>query len=361
MTSRRSFIRNMSLAVSGVMLGGCNLFEISPAKQNTNAVTGKVKNTNPIAEKARNAMLAMQRASWEQGTAIQAMIECEDHDMLRLLVNEALVRQRPDGRTCMLGSDSNVTDPVAAGYGILKCHELFGDEKYKQAADKLYNYCKNIAPRNEAGTLYHVTYAKEIWSDSIYMLPPFLAAYGDYDECMKQIRGYRACLWNPDKKLYHHRWSDNNNSFIEARFWGGGNGWAAASFAIIYELLPDDRQTYKTEIATYLTELLDGLQANVRPDGLFNDFVGASDSFVETNLSLMAAFAIFKGIKTGAIDTKYLEFARKMKDGALAKVDEYGYVREAAGSPYFNSPGTSTEAQAFLLMMLAEEQKLAFS
>jgi len=109
------------------------------------------------------------------------------------------------------------------------------------------------------------------------------------------------------KKLYHHRWSDDNNSFIEARFWGGGNGWAAASFAIISELLPAGQQAYKTEIATYLTELLEGLQANVRPDGLFNDFVGEQGSFVETNLSQMVAFAIFKGVKTGAISLLYLE------------------------------------------------------
>jgi len=345
MINRRHFISNSSFALSGIMLGGCNLSG-SSAKQ---------QNTNPLAEKAKNAMLAMQRASWEQGTAIQAMIECADYEMLRLLVNEALVRQYADGRTCMLGSDDNVTDPVAAGYGILKCHELFGDEKYKQAADRLYNWCKNIAPRNEAGTVYHVNNHREIWSDSLYMLPPFLAAYGDYDECLKQIRGYRACLWDPEKKLFSHRWSDDENCFISARFWGGGNGWAAASFAIIYELLPADRQAYKSEIVGYLTELLEGLQASVRHDGLFNDFVGDADSFVETNLSLMTAFAIFKSVKTGAIDAKYLVFARKMKNGAMAKVDEYGYVQDAAGSPYFNSPGTSTEAQAFLLMMLAAE------
>ena len=346
MINRRHFIRNTSLAFSGVMLGSCTISGNSSVK---------MKNVNLVAEKAKNAMLAMQRASWEQGTAIQAMIECADYDMLRLLVNGALVRQTSDGRTSMLGSDHNVTDPVAAGYGILKCYELFGDEKYKQAADLLYNYCKNIAPRNEAGTVYHLNNSREIWSDSIYMLPPFLAAYGDYDECLKQIRGYRTCLWNPDKKLYSHRWSDDENRFINEKFWGGGNGWAAASFAIIYELLPADQQAYKTEIAAYLAELLDGLQVNVLPDGLFNDFVGEPDSFVETNLSQMAAFAIFKSVKTGAIDAKYLEFARKMKEGALAKVDEYGYVQGAAGSPYFNSPGTSTEAQAFLLMMLVAE------
>jgi len=346
MINRRHFICNTSLALTGVMLGSCHNSGLSPAKM------------QDVTEKARNAMLTMQRASWEQGTVIQAMIECSDYKMLRLLVNEALVRQTPDGRTCMLGSDNNVTDPVAAGYGILKCHELFGDEKYQQAADKLYDYCKNKAPRNEDGTVYHVNNHREIWSDSIYMLPPFLAAYGDYDECLKQIRGYRACLWNPDKKLFSHRWSDDENRFINAKFWGGGNGWAAASFAIVYELLPDDRKAYKTEIAAYLTGLLDGLQATVRPDGLFNDFVGEPDSFVETNLSQMTAFAIFKSITTGTLDIKYLEFAKKMKEGALAKVDEYGYVQGAAGSPFFNSPGTSAEAQAFLLMMLAAEEKL---
>ena len=346
--NRRNFIQNSTLALSGVMIGSCNVSGSSSAKK---------QNENTLAEKAKNAMLSMQRAAWEQGVAIQAMIECADYEMLQLLVHDALVRQTPDGRTCMLGSDHSVTDPVAAGYGILKCHELYGDEKYKQAADRLYDYCKNTAPRNEAGTVYHINDHREIWSDAIYMLPPFLAAYGDYDECLKQIRGYRAVLWNQDKKLFSHRWSDDENRFISAHCWGGGNGWAAASFAIIYELLPADRKEYKAEIAAYLGELLDGLQANVRPDGLFNDFVGEPDSFVETNLSQMAAFAVFKSVKTGAIDKKYMEFAKKMKEGALSKVDEFGYVQGAAGSPFFNSPGTSTEAQAFLLMMLAAEEK----
>ena len=350
MINRRHFIRNASLAFSGVVLGSCNPSGVSSAK---------MQHVNPIAEKAKNAMLSMQRAAWEQGTAIQAMIECADYDTLRLLAHDALVRQTPDGRTCMLGSDNAVTDPVAAGYGILKCHELFGDEKYKQAADRLYDYCKNKAPRNAAGTVYHINNHREIWSDAIYMLPPFLAACGDYDECLKQIRGYRTSLWNADKKLFSHIWSDDENRFTDVHFWGGGNGWAAASFAIIYEILPAGQQAYKTEIANYLVELLDGLQANVRPDGLFNNNVGEADTFPETNLSQMTAFAIFKSVKTGAIDKKYLTFATKLKEGALAKVDEYGYVQGAAGSPFFNSPGTSTEAQAFLMMMLAAAEKLA--
>jgi rhamnogalacturonyl hydrolase YesR len=350
MLNRRHFIRNASFAFSGIALGSCGV---------TLAQAQNVTLNSPIAVRARNAMLAMQRASWEHGTAIQAMIECGDNDMLRLMVDEAIVRQIDDGRTSMLGFERNVTDPVAAGNGILKCHKLFGDEKYKKAADKLYGYCKNKAPKSENGIVFHHDHTKEFWSDSIYMLPPFLAAYGDYDECLKQIRGFKARLWNAEKKLFSHRWNEEAKRFISEKFWGGGNGWAAASFAIIYELLPADKQEYKKEIATNLTELLDGLQAAVLPNGLFNDFVGDGNSYVETNLSQMAAFAIFKSVKTGAIDAKYLDFAEKMQAGALSKVDALGYVQGAAGSPTFDFPGTSAEAQAFCLMMLAAEQKLA--
>jgi rhamnogalacturonyl hydrolase YesR len=348
MQNRRHFIRNLSLAIPGFAFSG------NRAVSNTFVV--EVKNQRLV--KARNAMLAMQRASWEQGIAIQAMIECEDYDMLRLMVNEAILRQSSDGRTCMLGSGHNVTDPVAAGCGILKAYELFGDTKYKSAADRLYDYCKNKAPRDHAGTLYHLNDGKQLWSDSIYMLPPFLAAYKDYNECLKQYRGYRARLWQPEKKLYSHRWSDDNNKFLSEKCWGGGNGWAAASFAITYELLPGEQSEYKKEISTYLVELLEGLLPHIRPDGLFHDIVDDPETYVETNLSQMAAFAIYKAVKNGAIDSSYLGIAKKMQQGATSKVDESGYVQDAAGSPAFNAPGTSTEAQAFLLMMYAAEAKI---
>jgi Predicted unsaturated glucuronyl hydrolase involved in regulation of bacterial surface properties, and related proteins len=352
MQNRRQFIFNLSLIVPTVAVAG----SIPGAK--ADILQNEIKKDSPFFVKAKNAMLAMQRGSWEQGTAIQAMIECEDHDMLRLMVNEAILRQSKDGRTCMLDSRHNVTDPVAAGYGILKAYDLFREEKYKNAADKLYNYCKKEAPRDAQGTLYHLTDSKQLWSDSIYMLPPFLAAYKDYDECMKQYRGYRNRLWQAKKKLYSHRWSDDENRFITEHCWGGGNGWAAASFAIVHELLPENKREYKEEVASYLTELLDGLLVQMRPDGLFHDIVDDPRSYIETNLSQMAAFAIYKAVKNKAINPDYLQAARKMQEGALSKIDQFGYVQDVAGSPMFNAPGTSTEAQAFFLMMIAAENKI---
>ena len=346
MQNRRKFLTGLSLLGGVPLLSG---FKPVESLVNSNALSNELT----LPEKVKMAMLAMQRASWEQGTAIQAAIETNDLYLLQLLVNEAILRQSKDGRTCMLGSNNNVTDPVAAGFGIVRCYEITGLKKYKEAADKLYEYCKTKAPRNSEGTLYHLDNSKELWSDSIYMLPPFLAAYGDFDECLKQVRGYRNVLWYSDKKLYAHRWSDDTNKFVNAKCWGGGNGWAMASFAIIYELLPDNFSTYKREIASYLQELTDGLIAHLRTDGLFHDIVDETDSFVETNLSQMAAFGIYKGIKLGILDNKYRKYADKMKAGAISKIDSLGYVQDACGSPTFSRPGTSTEAQAFFLMMEA--------
>ena len=350
MQNRRNFITALSV------LSGTTLLS---AKSAVNSACVSSSTDEPgLSEKVKIAMLAMQRASWEQGTAIQAAVETNDLLLLHLLITEALLRQTPDGRTCMLGSNNNVTDPIAAGPGIVKCYELTGLQKYKDAADRLYDYCKTKAPRNQEGTLYHLNNSKELWSDSIYMLPPFLAAYKDYDECMKQIRGFRKVLWYPDKKLFAHRWSDDTNKFVNAKCWGGGNGWAMASFAIIYGLLPENLPEYKKEIASYLHELTEGLIIHLRADGLFHDIVDDPNSFIETNLSQMTAFGIYKGVRLGTLDTKYRSYADKMKAGAISKIDKYGYVQDACGSPSFNKPGTSTEAQAFFLMMEAENLKL---
>jgi hypothetical protein len=42
-----------------------------------------------------------------------------------------------------------------------------------------------------------------------------------------------------------------------------------------------------------------------------------------------------------------------MREAAIAKIDEWGILQGACGSPFFDRSGTSTEAQAFTIMMEA--------
>jgi rhamnogalacturonyl hydrolase YesR len=215
----------------------------------------------------------------------------------------------------------------------------------------MYSYLKNTDHKTPDGVLHHVTYAKQVWSDASFMAPPFIALMGDYEESVKQIEGFRKYLMDPEKKLYYHIWDQTENKFARKLFWGGGNGWTAAGIAKIINLLPADRNDLKTRMSGYGREVIDGCLAYMRPDGLFHDIIDDSNSFVETNLGQMLAFAIYTGLKSGWLDNSYRQKADLMRNAAHSKIDENGIVQGAAGSPSFDKSGTSTEAQSFFIMM----------
>jgi rhamnogalacturonyl hydrolase YesR len=72
----------------------------------------------------------------------------------------------------------------------------------------------------------------------------------------------------------------------------------------------------------------------------------------------MLAYTIYKGIKAGWLDKKYKGSADKMRAATYTKIDKYGLIHDASSSPGFNRPGTSTECQAFFLLMEGAYQKL---
>ena len=316
------------------------------------------RSTQTIIIQVTNAMLSMQRASWEQGVAAQAFLEMGNSDMTYLMAREAALRQNSEGRLSVLYSDNGNLDPACSGEAVIAAYKQSGDTILKHAADKMLNYLMQKGPRNNEGILYHIINSTEIWSDGMYMAPPFLASMGEYGEAVKQIEGYRKYLWNTEKHMFSHRWSDKDNKLVDAHFWGGGNGWAAACYSRVILALPDSMKKDKQRLITYHKELLDGCIAYMRPDGLFYDCIDEPNTFVETNLGQMLAYSIYRGVKGGWLDKKYLITADKMRKAAYSKIDKDGFVTGACGAPWFNSSGHSTEAQAFFLLMESAYQKM---
>jgi len=105
-------------------------------------------------------------------------------------------------------------------------------------------------------------------------------------------------------------------------------------------------------------QTLEGCLAHLRPDGLFHNVIDDPDTFVETNLPQMAAYTIFRGIRSGWLARSHLDVALEMRKAAHGKVDERGYVQGVCGAPFFDAPGRATEGQAFFLLMEAAFAKL---
>lgn len=347
---RRHFIGTASLAIPALIttLPGSGIIR---SKSRTDIPESQDALADPLVVKAMLAMLCMQRMAWEQGTASQACVAIGRKDLAILFAKDALVRQTNEGRLGILGNDPGVTDPASNGEAVLLAWHETGEDKYKDAADGMYDYLKNKAPKTSDGILHHVTYARQIWSDASFMAPPFLALMGDFDESVKQIEGFRKYLMDKEKKMYYHVWDEEKNAYARKLFWGGGNGWTAAGIAKIINLLPENRQDLHKKMVQYGKEVIDGCLAYMRPDGLFHDIIDDSNTFIETNLAQMLAFAIYTGLTAGWLEPGYKEKADVMRMAARNRVDEYGIVQGACGSPTFDKVGTSTEAQSFLLMM----------
>lgn len=302
-------------------------------------------------QNVKSAMLAMQRHSWEQGVAAQALLEMGETDLAIQFAKEAVLRQQPDGRLAVIGNDHGVTDPACVGQAVLAAAALTGDSQLKDAAEKMADYLLNRAPKTADGTLYHLTDKPQVWIDSMYMAPPFLAVAGHPREAIKQIEGFRKRLLDPETKLYSHMWDEGKKDFIRRDFWGVGNGWTAAGITRVIGTLPKNMDDDKQKLIGYVKELIDASLPYIRNDGLFHDVIDKPETFVETNYSQMLAYSIYRGLQRGYLDQSYRAYADKMRAAAISKVDKYGLVQDVCGAPRFDSPGTATEGQAFFLLM----------
>jgi unsaturated rhamnogalacturonyl hydrolase len=298
-----------------------------------------------MTDRVWTALLAMQRQSWEQGVTAQAALDTGRTDLAALLAEAAVTRQSADGRLADVDQETGAVNGAACGEAVLRAG-------FTDAARRQLDWLVRTAPRAADGTLYHMLDGREMWADTVYMVVPFLALSGETDLALRQIEGHRRRLC--DDGLYAAIWSEETGSLRRADRWGGGNGWVVAGIARALRLAP---ALPREPLAAHAREVLDACLALRRPDGLFHDVLDDPGTFVETNAAQMFAYAALTGAADGWLPASYADVGRDLLAAATAKVDEYGVVRGACGSPTFDRSGTSAEAQAFHLLATAARDR----
>ena len=308
-------------------------------------------------DRVKHALLAMQRYNWEQGVAAQAFLEAGDAHTALLMALEAANRQKDDGRCAYIGGSTASTDPCAVGEALIAACEQTGDPVLIASKERLLRWAMELAPRNAEGVVYHFSDGQEFWADSMYMLPPFLARAGEYDEALRQLDGYWKALLLPEKGLLAHRWDDAAGVFVRRDAWGVGNGWAAAGMARVIDLLPMEYAEQREKLIGRVKTLLTSVLALRREGGFFGDVLDDPASFDEINCGQMIAYTIFRGVCSGWLDASWIASAQSIYETACACVDGYGLVRPVCGMPTFDLPGTAAEGQAFFIQMYAAREK----
>lgn len=353
--SRRSFLKSASgaaVAITGFQTIAMGTPKLStPDKSKIALFDGKPADLQRRIERVKIATLGMQRFDWEQGTVAQAFLEMGEEDLAISFARGAILRQ-VDGRFSVIKGNGPINDCSSIGEVVLFAYKKTGDPIFKKGADDMLEVIKTTPHKTPAGIIYHTLEpTKWIMSDANYMLPPFLAAAGEYKEAIKQIDGFRQYLYHPKDQLYSHIWDDENKKFKREDFWGVGNGWSAAGITRVIKMLPGNMMDDKKKLIQYVKDILDGCLKYLRPDGLFHDVINKPDTFPEVNLSQMLAYTIFRGVKAGYLDSVYLAKAEIMRKAANDRVDSLGYVHDVCGLPNFDRSYFAPEAQAFYLLM----------
>ncbi|GJE86815.1 hypothetical protein PsYK624_028980 [Phanerochaete sordida] len=380
------------------------------------------------------ALLTIQRASWEQGCTAQALLEA--HQSLACLpknlflqylygfAHDAAVRQADDGRLAAVlngdgTTDQGAVDPACIGetfYYLLDLQDADNQElsqedaaRFTSSVEGMLSYILDRCPRAPISPdrtdpadvlLSHRMDCIQIWSDAVYMLPPFLASaavyyarrpHPAYDPtrlltmALRQIDLAAQALQSPCG-LWSHIFDLRTYEFRRRAFWGVGNGWVCGGIVRVLSTLADALQgAHSGALAgvlavapvaelvqsayRVLTLTLNACLCRLRPDGLFHNVLDDAASFVETNLAQQLSYTLFRllDLHTHAparvrsvlrlppldADTRarWERDAARMHDAACRKTDRWGFVRDVCGSPRFDKAGTAAEGQAWAIAM----------
>lgn len=308
---------------------------------------------NLVSEKVLRAMMCMTRQCWEAGVAAQALLEIEEYEMLELMVYDMVLRQGSDGRLCCVENPPAVTDSSMCIPAAVAVAQRTGDSKYAEAVEKNIQFLLKDAEHGEDGTLYHMIHTQEVWADSAAYLPYSLALTGHYKEAFGQMKGItRSRLYDEKTGLYLHMWDDAKNDYIRALPWGVGNGWILTG--LLRTIMVWSEEEYMEEKALmkkWFDELLETLLKYESENHGFHDILDDDTTFEESETAAMVAYTIYRGVKEGMVEEKYLVRADAIREALLKKIAENGLVLDAASSPSFDRPGTAVECQAHVLMM----------
>jgi len=261
--------------------------------------------------------------NYETGLLLQAVREASerflansrDADLRKIA--EALVAA--DGSIAGYKTAEFNIDQINCGKFILSTWKDSGEKRYRIAVDTLLDQLSR-QPRAPSGSYWHKKiYPNQIWLDGLYMFGPFAArcaaefsAPEHFDDICQQLFHVRDGMRDPASGLYYHAmdesrlmpWSDPVSG-LSPHIWGRAVGWLSMALVDILDWLPENHPDRTPVIAMYRDLMASAAKAQDSSGLWFQvlDMGGAPGNYLEESASAMFAYAFFKGMRKGLIDS----------------------------------------------------------
>ncbi|KAF8501212.1 Six-hairpin glycosidase-like protein [Gautieria morchelliformis] len=175
---------------------------------------------------------------------------------------------------------------------------------YAEAATSQLEFLLTTVPRTSDGAISHRVSQVQLWSDFIYMAPPFLAYYGVITqnqslvtESYNQIKLYRSYLRDPNAhNLWMHIVMGAGN---DSGHWSTGNGWAASGMLRVLATIKNSNfahqlQSEQTDITNWVVEILDGMYSQNTTNNIFHNYADNTSTFSDCSGTALIAAATYR-------------------------------------------------------------------
>ncbi|MDO9255626.1 MAG: glycoside hydrolase family 88 protein [Bacteroidales bacterium] len=237
-------------------------------------------------------------------------------------------------------------DYINPGKLLIYLFEKTGDKRYKIALDTLRSQIKTQPRTTEGGFWHKKIYPNQMWLDGLYMGAPFYAEYAKkfnepdaFADVVNQFLLVAKHTYDPKTGLYRHGWDEskiqkwaNPETGQSPHAWGRAMGWYAMAIVDVLDFLPEN-QPGREEILSILKNMVEKLSEIQDPKtgGWYQvlDRNGEGGNYIETSCTSMFSYSIFKAVRKGYIDKKYLKTATKAYHGLIKNfivVDAKGLV-----------------------------------
>ena len=274
---------------------------------------------------------------WQQGVALAGLCETFNRtndslcmDYIKKWADQRLSAKYP-------GYSVNTCAPLIS---VLDLYKHTGEQKYFDICTDFAKWCLVQEPRSVRGAFEHTcvdnhTTDNQVWADTLFMSCIFLAKYSVFvkeamymHEALRQFVLHYKLLKDDKTSLIYHGFFGTEGE-KRGVLWGRGNGWFAASSAIVLSLADDsfcEYETVKNNYVDYISELIKYQNA----DGSFNTVIDDPHSYSEMTATSAFAFAINEGLNQGILDKQLLPNAQKACSALIKNIAYDGTVLNAS-------------------------------
>ncbi|KAF8685227.1 Glycosyl Hydrolase Family 88 [Rhizoctonia solani] len=326
--------------------------------------------------------------SWELGTRIQTLLELDTPSFSVFSEDFPPPRNAPNSLDDVIGISRNIlqsktagelplmpdgsaADPASNGVGVLIANWTGASGgNYAQAAADQLTFLLTITPRAPNGAISHRADEAQLWSDFVYMVPPFLAYYGVLtdnqtlvEESYNQIKLYRDVLADDTGMWQHIRLG----SFEDRGYWSTGNGWAAMGMLRVLVTIRGSQwsrsmRKHVSDLENWTEEILNAMWPKLTNQGMFYNYADDSSTFQDAASAALIAASTYRLSLVSGIHT-HLPSAERVhaalsnvgpSTNPNARVTPDGWLTPVVNPHSFGEEGQeSAEGQAFVLQMHA--------